>query len=81
MAYDLGAFNADSRAKTDEIADRLNLDSAQLKEPIAELVKVEKLLESKTGRGGGVWLTDMGKSTSKNSGNGSHRSRPFPTVL
>lgn len=58
--YAAKAFSPDTRATTDDVAARLNLDSAQLKIPISALVGL-KLLASKKGRGGGVWLTDAGR--------------------
>lgn len=59
--YELKGFNPETRVRTEEIADYLTLDSAQLKEPISELVQLESLLHSKKGRGGGVWLSEAGK--------------------
>ncbi len=59
--YSLKAFAPETRVTTGEVAERLKLDVAQLKESVSALVDLE-VLKSKKGRGGGVWLTEVGKN-------------------
>jgi len=59
----LGAVNPDCRCTTQRIADtagHLEHDSDGYKEPVAALVTM-KLVLSKRGSGGGVWLTKAGR--------------------
>jgi hypothetical protein len=58
--YDLKAFTAEHRVTTDDVANKVGVDGPALKEPISSLVNL-KMLDSKKGRGGGIWLTDNGK--------------------
>jgi hypothetical protein len=61
--YLLGAFDADTRQTTEEIAVKAEgkgVDPAGFKEPIAELGSL-KLVETKRGRSGGCWLTGKGR--------------------
>lgn len=57
----LDAVDSDRRRATEEIAAKAlgNLDANALKSVMAEL-KTRELIDSKTGRGGGCWLTDSG---------------------
>jgi hypothetical protein len=68
VLQELEAFDSDSRQSTEEIARRVtgkrNADPGPFKEPIAELHK-KGLVDSKEGRGGGVWLTPAGKIRSE----------------
>ena len=59
----LGAINPDHRQTTEDIAEKALgkcADANALKGVMAEL-KTRKLIESKTGRGGGYWLTESGR--------------------
>lgn len=58
--FSLKAYHPDTRASQKEIAKKLDLFQGQIKEPISKLVHL-KLLESRTGRSGGMWLTKSGK--------------------
>ncbi|HRX85791.1 MAG TPA: Rrf2 family transcriptional regulator [Phycisphaerae bacterium] len=60
---ELGAVDSDRRQSTEAIAFKAlgaDADANALKTVMAEL-KSRGLIESKTGRGGGCWLTDAGK--------------------
>lgn len=60
---ELDAFDSDRRRPTDEIAVKAlgtDTDPNALKSVMAEL-KTRRLINSKTGRGGGCWLTDNGR--------------------
>lgn len=64
---ELIAFDSDRRQSTDNIAVKalgLESDSNALKSVMAEL-KTQRLIDSKTGRGGGCWLTDTGRSRAR----------------
>jgi hypothetical protein len=60
---ELKAFTAESRATTDGIAEKAEGPTAspeQFKRPVSGLRR-RRLLDSKTGRDGGCWLTDKGR--------------------
>lgn len=61
---ELGAIDSDARRKTPEIAVKAlgdGTDPNSLKVVMSEL-RTRELVSSKTGRGGGCWLTDTGRS-------------------
>lgn len=60
---ELNAFDSDRRQPTEQIAVKAfgrNTDANALKSVMAEL-KTRNLIDSKTGRGGGCWLTEGGR--------------------
>lgn len=60
---ELGAVDSDHRYSTEAIAEKAlgrGADANALKSVMAEL-KTRSLIESKTGRGGGCWLTESGR--------------------
>lgn len=62
--FELGALDSDRRRSTEDIAAKAlgdDADSNSLKSVMAEL-KTRELIESKTGRGGGCWLTEKGRA-------------------
>lgn len=61
---ELGAVDSDSRKSTEEIAIRAlgsHADANSLKSVMSEL-STRRLIKTKTGRGGGGWLTPKGRS-------------------
>jgi hypothetical protein len=67
-AYELAAFDSDSRKTAAEIVDQAkghHCDPENVKRALADLVNDKHLLDSKTGRGGGYWLTPEGKRRAK----------------
>lgn len=79
---ELGALDSDRRQPTEEIAIKALGDSADpnaLKSVMADL-NTRKLIEAKKGRGGGCWLTEIGRQRAeklRNSGNSATISTPF----
>ncbi len=64
---ELGAIDSDKRRSTDDIAARAmgpNADANSLKAVMSEL-NTRQLIDTKTGRGGGCWLTKSGQSRSE----------------
>ncbi len=61
--FEMNSFDSDNRKNTQEIADRSEgkgAASESYKQPVSALVDAG-LLESKKGRGGGLWLTPAGR--------------------
>jgi hypothetical protein len=66
--YELAAFNSDSRQTAAQIVDQAkghHCDPENVKRALADLVEDKHFLGSKTGRGGGYWLTPEGKRRAK----------------
>lgn len=63
---ELGALNKNSRKTASEIAEksRGSSDESSIKRDLSELAR-RMLAESKTGRGGGSWLTDRGAAVAR----------------
>jgi hypothetical protein len=59
--FALRALAPEVRVTTHDVATRLNLRAAQIRESVTALAEL-RLLGSKKGRDGGVWLTDTGKN-------------------
>jgi hypothetical protein len=59
LLYDLKAFTSDKRQTTEKIAGRLD-GIPLLKDPVTALRK-RRLIETRIGRGGGIWLSSSGK--------------------
>lgn len=76
---DLDAVDSDRRKSTEEIAIHALGNSADpnaLKAVMAEL-KTRRLIDSKTGRGGGCWLTDAGIARAQKLRNEQKTPQPF----